>query len=106
LYSVVNIDALADRVLEKLVARIAGASKPATYSDRKGFGPVGYSDERAKERVRACPHAVKRGRWHVVDREAFEAWERSQLPTVETPRPVSTWTPGGALAESGLRRVK
>jgi len=84
-----DLDALADKVLEKIVARIAGAAKPATYSDRRGHGPAGMTDDRAKQLIRACPHSVKRGRWCVVDREVFERWERSLLPAVEAPVAVS-----------------
>jgi hypothetical protein len=102
----VDLEALADKVLEKLVARIAGAAKPAVYSDRKGHGPAGYSDDRAKERVRACPHAIKRGRWWVVDVAAFEGWERAQLPQVKAPAvSEEPMTFAKAASRAGMRLV-
>jgi hypothetical protein len=104
----VDPDQLRALVREEIRAILGAAlaEKPATYSDRKGHGPAGYSDEVSKEKIRACPYSVKRGRWLVVDREAFEGWERSQLPAAPAPVKAAPapWSPASALEAAGLRR--
>jgi hypothetical protein len=102
-------ETVAQVVRETVVAMFAAVAspKPTTYTTRKGHGPAGYSEERWKALAPRIPVAVKRGRWFVVSREDFEAWERSQPPPLAASKPATstspTWNASSALARAGLR---
>ncbi len=108
----VDLDAIADAVLARIVERIAGAAKPAYYSTRRGHDVPGMSHAASQAAIEACPHSVRRGRYRVVDRESFESWEKSQLPQAapqlgessSSPKP-EPWSPERAFASIGLRKV-
>lgn len=104
---IVNREELRALVREELrtILGAALAQKPAVYSSRRGRGPEGMSEDRWKALAPTIPGAVKRGRWWVVSRDAFEAYEASQVPAVEAPKlaPVVELTRAEAFLRAGLR---
>lgn len=113
----VDLDALVAsverRVLERIAAALSAPLKPAVVSTRRGRGPAGWSDERAKKVLPTIPGAYKSGRWTIVPMAAFERWEASQATTPPLPAPAANdasveerWSPRAALESVGLRRTR
>jgi hypothetical protein len=109
--STVDLDALAERLVPLVVARIAAAMTPkADYSTRKGCGPVGIGDRAWKRQAEDMLAAhvvgvVRRGRWIVVPRSSLEASEAPAARASE-PRAREPWSPGAALRDAGLRATR
>jgi hypothetical protein len=95
-------------VLRDILARVADP-RPSLYSTRKGCGVPGLGDVASKRAIEACPHAITRGRWVVVDRDRFEAWETTRQAAA-APAPaaavVEPWSPLAALEGAGLRPTR
>ncbi len=96
---------------------LAMATTPDLYSTRKGHAPPGWSDDAWKSVAPTIPGAYKpkdangkAGRWTLVPRRAFEAWQAAQHGA-PPPAPANDaddegWTPAKALASVGLRRTR
>jgi hypothetical protein len=92
-----------NRILELLLG-----IEPPYSTHRGGPRPDGFV-LRAWQRVApTIPGAVRRGRYVLVSREAFAAWERascSAAPATAPLAPDEEWTPAKALAAAGVRRT-
>jgi hypothetical protein len=98
--------ALVREEVRALLARLL-ADEPAPYTThRDGPRPEGIRLRSWQRLAPTIPGAVRRGRYLIVSRAAFEAWERGQAavaPTAPANDLEAEWTAAGALASIGLR---
>jgi hypothetical protein len=97
----VDVHAIAVEVLRHLLELV---SRPALYSNRRGHGAPGYSEE--ANRALAKLIGTRRGRYWVYTAEQLEAYERRETPTVAAVATVKPWTARDALESVGLHATR
>ncbi|HEV3193377.1 MAG TPA: hypothetical protein VGY54_22875 [Polyangiaceae bacterium] len=96
----------AARLARVLFAALVGAVEPLPFSTHhKGPRPDHIGLRRWQKLAPQVPGAMRRGRFWMVSREAWEAYERGTSPSTPAANDPA-WSPASALRLAGVRGAR